>query len=166
MYVQRCPECGQRLKSNYCDICMRKVPFGGVKLANRRDPWDSHDGSSAHRQEKGHECVSFDVEKNPKTTFRSYRKSNAANKKGASVVAIILAILSLLPALFGLVEEAVESVPAPEPQYNVSDGFVEAGDLGAEDVPNVIAEEIYNAGYRKQSENTIELPAFSAIMAL
>ena len=144
MSIQRCPECGQRLKTNYCDICMRKVPFGGVRQVTRQDPWDIKDGSSAHRREKGHECVSFDMEKKPKTTFRSYRKSNAANKKGASVVAIILAILSLLPALFGLVEEAVESVPAPEPQYNVSDGFVEAGDLGAEDVPNVIAGEVYN----------------------
>ena len=144
MSIQRCPECGQRLKTNYCDICMRKVPFGGVRQVTRKDPWDIKDGSSAHRREKGHECVSFDVEKKPKTTFHSYRKSNAANKKGASVVAIILAILSLLPALFGLVEEAVESVPAPEPQYNVSDGFVEAGDLGAEDVPDVITGEVYN----------------------
>ena len=144
MSIQRCPECGQRLKTNYCDICMRKVPFGGVRQVTRQDPWDIKDGSSAHRREKGHECVSFDMEKKPKTTFRSYRKSNTVNKKGASVVAIILAILSLLPALFGLVEEAVESVPAPEPQYNVSDGFVEAGAPGAENVPNVITGEVYN----------------------
>ena len=144
MSIQRCPECGKRLKTNYCDICMRKVPFGGVRQVTRKDPWDIKDGSSAHRREKGHECVSFDMEKKPKSTVRSYRKSNTVNKKGASVVAIILAILSLLPALFGLVEEAVESVPAPEPQYNVSDGFVEAGDLGAEDVPNVITGEVYN----------------------
>ena len=144
MSIQRCPECGQRLKTNYCDICMRKVPFGGVRQVARKDPWDIKDGSSAHRREKGHECVSFDMEKKPKTTFRSYRKSNTVNKKGASVVAIILAILSLLPALFGLVEEAVESVPAPEPQYNVSDGFVEAGATGAENVPNVITGEVYN----------------------
>ena len=144
MYVQRCPECGQRLKTNYCDICMRKVPFGGVKQAERRDPWDSLDGSSSHRREKNHECISFDMQKKAKTTFRSPRKTTAVNKKGASVVAIVLAVLSLLPALFGFVEEAAESVPAPEPQYNVSDGFVEAGDLGAEDVPNVLTGEIYN----------------------
>ena len=144
MSIQRCPECGQRLKTNYCDICMRKVPFGGVRQVPRQDPWDIKDGSSAHRREKGHECVSFDMEKKPKSTVRSYRKSNTVNKKGASVVAIVLAILSLLPALFGLVEEAVESVPAPEPQYNVSDGFVEAGAPGAENVPNVITGEVYN----------------------
>ena len=157
MSIQRCPECGKRLKTNYCDICMRKVPFGGVRQVPRQDPWDIKDGSSAHRWEKGHECVSFDMEKKPKTTFRSYRKSNTVNKKGASVVAIILAILSLLPALFGLVEEAVESVPAPEPQYNVSDGFVEAGDLGAEDVPDVIAGEIYNGNGIRVTADTAGL---------
>ena len=31
MNVQRCPECGQRLNTNYCDICMKKVPFGWNK---------------------------------------------------------------------------------------------------------------------------------------
>ena len=146
MNVQRCPECGQRLKTNYCDICMRKVPFGGVKLANRRDPWDSSDGSSAHRLEKGHECVSFGEKKPVKTTFtKPQPKTAASNKKGASVVAIILAVLSLLPALFGLIEESVGSEPVPEPEYNIYEGFVLAGDPGAEDVPNVIAGEIYNA---------------------
>ena len=146
MNVQRCPECGQRLKTNYCDICMRKVPFGGVKLANRRDPWDSSDGSSAHRQEKGHACVSFGEKKPVKTTFtKPQPKTAASNKKGASVVAIILAVLSLLPALFGLIEESVGSEPVPEPEYNIYEGFVLAGDPGAEDVPNVIAGEIYNA---------------------
>lgn len=144
MYAQRCPECGKRLNTNYCDICMKKVPFGGVKLANRRDPWENRDGSSAHRMEKDHECVSF--EKPEKKSFRSPVKKQitASKKKVAPVLGIILAILSLLPALFGLVEEAAESIPAPEPQHNVSDGFVEAGDVGAEDVPNVIAGEVYN----------------------
>lgn len=146
MNVQRCPECGQRLNTNYCDICMRKVPFGGVKLAKRRDPWDSRDGSSAHRMEKNHECISFGDEKKPKkTTFTKPQKRTAApNKKGASVVAIILAVFSLLPALFGLVDEFTGSEPVLVPEYNVYEGFVVAGDPGAEDVPGVIPGEIYN----------------------
>ena len=146
MYVQRCPECGGRLNTNYCDICMRKVPFGGVKLAKRRDPWDSQDGSSAHRMEKNHECISFsDEQKSKKTTFtKPQRKTVAPNKKGASVVAIILAVFSLLPAIFGLVEEFTGSEQVLEPEYNVYEGFVVAGDPGAEDVPNVVAGEIYN----------------------
>jgi len=147
MNVQRCPECGQRLNTNYCDICMRKVPFGGVKLGKRKDPWDSADGSSAHRMEKDHECISFDTEKKPvKTTFtKPQRKTAAPNKKGASVVAIVLAVFSLLSAVFGIFEETADSIPAPEPEYNVHDGFVEAGELGAESVPGVIPGEIYNA---------------------
>jgi len=147
MNVQRCPECGQRLNTNYCDICMRKVPFGGVKLSKRRDPWDSSDGSSAHRMEKDHECISFGDEKKPKkTTFtKPKRKTVTPNKKGASIVAIILAVFSLLPALFGLIEEAVDSVAVPEPEYYSAEGFVQAGDPGAEEVPNVIAGEVYNA---------------------
>ena len=146
MYVQRCPECGGRLNTNYCDICMRKVPFGGVKLAKRRDPWDSRDGSSAHRMEKNHECISFSDDQKPKkTTFtKPQRKTVAPNKKGASVVAIILAVFSLLPAIFGLVEEFTGSEQVLEPEYNVYEGFVVAGDPGAEDVPNVVAGEIYN----------------------
>ena len=146
MNVQRCPECGQRLNTNYCDICMRKVPFGGVKLAKRRDPWDSSDGSSAHRMEKNHECISFGDEKKPKkTTFaKPNRKTVAPNKKGASIVAIVLAIFSLLSAVFGLIEESVDSV-ATSGEIDVSNGFVAAGDPGAENVPNVISGEIYNA---------------------
>ena len=156
MYVQRCPECGQRLNTNYCDICMRKVPFGGVKLANRRDPWENRDGSSAHRWEKDHECISFaDGKKAKKTTYRSYRK--AANKKGASVVAIILAIFSLLPAVFGLIEEAVDSISVREPEYSISDGFVAAGEPGAENVPGVIFQEIYNANGIRITANSAGL---------
>ena len=144
MYAQRCPECGKRLNTNYCDICMKKVPFGGVKLANRRDPWENRDGSSAHRMEKDHECVSF--EKPEKTSFPKpvKKQTTASNKKAAPLLGIILAILSLIPAMFGLFEEAVDSVAVPEPEYNIHDGFVAAGDLGAEDVPNVIAGEVYN----------------------
>ena len=144
MHVQRCPECGKRLNTNYCDICMKKVPFDGVKLANRRDPWENRDGSSAHRMEKDHECVSF--EKTDKKSFPKpvQKQTTASNKKAAPLLGIILAILSLIPAMFGLFEEAVDSVAVPEPEYNIHDGFVAAGDLGAEDVPNVIAGEVYN----------------------
>lgn len=145
MNVQRCPECGQRLNTNYCDICMKKVPFGGVKLANRRDPWESRDGSSAHRMEKDHECISFE-----KTETKSFRmpvkKQNSANrKKAAPGLGILLAVLSLLPALFGLFEEAVDSVAVPEPEYSIYEGFVAAGEPGAEDVPAILTGEIYNA---------------------
>ena len=132
MNVQRCPECGQRLQTNYCDICMRKVPFGGVKMRNRRDPWENRDASSAHRTERGHKCITF--EKNEKKIFSIPvpKKTAADKKKATSVLAIVLAILSLLPALFGLVEDMSFSEPAPQPeplpgQY---EGFVPAIEPG------------------------------------
>lgn len=142
MNVQRCPECGGRLHTNYCDICMRKVPFGGIKRETQRDPWENRDGSSAHRREKDHECIRFE---DKKTTFvKPQRKSAVGNKKGASVIAIVVAVFSLLPALFNLAEEMI-FIPAPEPEYQMLEGFVAAGDPGAENVPGVIAGEIYNA---------------------
>ena len=142
MQVQRCPECGGRLRTNYCDICLRKVPFKGVPEQKYAA------GSSAHRTEKGHECVSFGEKKKPaQSTFRTYRKSSAPNKKGASVVAIVVAVLSLLPAIFGIFEnmDFGGEMITVEPEYiNSSDGFVEAGAPGAENVPGVITGEVYN----------------------
>ena len=162
MNVQRCPECGQRLKTNYCDICMRKVPFGGVRLSERKDPWESRDGSSAHRMERGHECVSFgnerkvtwagssahrtekghtcvSFEKEVKKTLipPAKKQTPATAKKGATIFAIILGLLSLLPTFFGLVEDlfAVNEVPVPPPEASIY-----------ENVPAIASREVYNDG--------------------
>lgn len=162
MNVQRCPECGQRLNTNYCDICMRKVPFGGVKMGKRQDPWDSRDGSSAHRMEKGHECVSFGKDrkvtwagssahrmekdhecisfgKEGKKTFSKPAKKQTAagGKKAASLVAVIFGLLSLLPSLFGIFEDITMSGSevAPEPEASIQ-----------EVVPAIAPREIYREG--------------------
>ena len=162
MNVQRCPECGQRLKTNYCDICMRKVPFGGVKLSNRKDPWESRDGSSAHRMERGHECVSFgderkvtwagssahrmekghacvsfEKEANKPRTAPAKKQTPATAKKGATIFAVILGLLSLLPTFFGLVEDlfAVDEIPVPPPETSIY-----------ENVPAIESREVYNDG--------------------
>ena len=128
MNEHRCPECGQRLKTNYCDICMRKVPFGGVKLSNRRDPWEIRDASSAHRTEKDHKCITFEKEAKKPFSIPLPKKTAPDKKKATSVVAIVLAILSLLPALFGLIEEmsVPEPAPQPEPLTGQYEGFVPA----------------------------------------
>ena len=128
MNEHRCPECGQRLKTNYCDICMRKVPFGGVKLSNRRDPWEIRDASSAHRTEKDHTCITFPQKEKKPFSISLPKKTAPDKKKATSVVAIVLAILSLLPALFGLIEEmsVPEPAPQPEPLTGQYEGFVPA----------------------------------------
>lgn len=142
----RCPECGQRLKTNYCDICMRKVPFGGVKREKRREPWEMKDGSSAHRREKGHECISFEKEEKKPSRSLVPKTSVSNPKKVLQVLASIMAIISVLSAVFSIVEDfsGTESIAVPEPAANIYDGFVAAGDPGAEDVPKVTPGEIYN----------------------
>ena len=70
MRIQRCPECGIRLKSSYCDICMKRVPFSGIPA---KQTFQHEEGSSAHRMEN-HSCLSFGDERSrrpsrPKTSF-------------------------------------------------------------------------------------------------
>ena len=158
MKVQRCPECGGRLKSNYCDICMRRVPFGGVTLKKYREPWDMRDTSSAHSMEKGHECVTFGEERkvtwagssahrtekdhrcvtfgDPKASGRPVRTANTTSQTSkkksptvAKLVAIFVAVTSLLPAACGIMTEVLENVfspdPVPEPGY-IQEAVVDA----------------------------------------
>ena len=143
MSIHRCPECGARLQTNYCDICMRKVPFAGARPQKYRDPWEM---SSAHREEAGHKCITFDVPATPskkqtftkpKTTFTkptpAFPKRKPAQKKQpkvTTVVAIVLAILSLLPSLFGLLEDV--HIDNPKPGYDV-EAFVMDGQMPAMD---------------------------------
>lgn len=142
MDIQRCPECGGRITTNYCDVCMKRVPFRGVSKQMYKEPWES---SSAHREEKDHTCVSFGISKpRPVKTVTFPKKKKAARNpspKKASAIAIVVAVLSLLPAFFGFVEDAVDSVkaPAPEPDYNY-EAFVTG------DVPRITPTELYNDG--------------------
>lgn len=139
MEVQRCPECGNRLTTNYCDVCMKKVPFRGAALRRHKDPWDT---SSAHREEDGHECVSFDTEqpkiKPVKTVTFPKKKTNVKTQK-AKAVAIVVAMLSLLPAIFGILEDVTDIGAAPEPEY-----YYEAFVTG--EVPQITPMELYNDG--------------------
>ena len=137
MQANRCPECGQRLNTNYCDICMRKVPFAGGRPRKYRDPWDY---SSSHREETGHKCITFDTPETttskqtftankttfPKQTpvFPQRKQSKQSKSKAATVVAIVLAIVSLLPSVFGLFESMDVSEPVPE--YNLEAFYPEA----------------------------------------
>lgn len=139
MAIQRCPECGQRLKTNYCDICMRKVPFAGKRTKAVLDPWEY---SSAHREEKGHQCVSFGDETPKKTLPKPViTKPKTSNKTAVSVIAVVMGILSLLPALFGIFESAFEDnfEAVPQPEYNMDSYVVEYED-------SIETTELYNDG--------------------
>ena len=137
MEVQRCPECGGRLQTNYCDICLRKVPFKGVPA---KQTWQHVDGSSAHREEN-HECISFDdAERKLRKTRRLPKQKQPVkdSKKTATIVAIVLAAMSVVSSLFGLVEGLMEE--GPHMEYNQEAYITEA------DVPAITATEIYNDG--------------------
>ena len=112
MEIQRCPECGIRLKTNYCDVCMKRVPFKGVPA---KQTFQHYEGSSAHRTEKGHECVSFEEKKKKSFSFPAKKKTAADNKKAISVLAIFVALLGLLPTIFGIFEDLTYAEPVPEP---------------------------------------------------
>lgn len=149
MQFQRCPECGGRLKTNYCDVCLRKVPFKG--LPDRKYTV----GSSAHREEN-HDCIDFDFEQKPKKARQKIRKKPVVVKGLLTkTIAIGVALLSVSSGLFGLLEESADV--SPEPAVNVQDGFVEAGAYGAEGVPNVIAGELYNANGIRLTADTAGL---------
>lgn len=141
MAVQRCPECGNRLNSNYCDICMKRVPFRGLAARKYRDPWDM---SSAHREEDGHTCIRFDAQQ-PKAkpvqtaTFPKTEKAPARKKTKAQAIAIVVAVVSLLPALVNFFVGIVEEIAVAEPEYNY-EAYVEA------DVPQITPTELYNDG--------------------
>ena len=148
MEVQRCPECGGRITTNYCDVCMKKVPFRGTVLRRHKDPWDT---SSAHREEQNHECVSFDTQQpkvKPIKTVTFPRGKKKAPTKKAQAVAIVVAVLSLLPAIFGIFEDAVDLGAAPEPEYNY-EAFVTG------EVPQITPMELYN-------DNEIQVTVASA----
>jgi len=138
MQVQRCPECGIRLTTNYCDICMRRVPFKGVPA---KTTFQHVEGSSAHREEN-HECISFDKpEKKPKVTIRTLqtnRKKFAPKAKTTKVAAVgvIIAALSIITSVFGIVGDLIEDDPVPDYNYEAY----------AEDaqVPQITPMEIFN----------------------
>lgn len=138
MQIQRCPECGIRLKRNYCDVCMKKVPFKGVP---EKRTYQHYEGSSAHRTERGHECVSFDTLEKKKKTFTRKSSNPQATKQKAKLSAVILVVISAISTLFGVIEDVIPN----EPDYSYEE-FIQAGESGAENVPNITPTVLYTDG--------------------
>lgn len=114
MQIHRCPECGIRLNTNYCHICMKRVPLKGLP---EKRTFQHREGSSSHRTEQGHECVSFDTDqtRKKKPLFPVQRKRTGKGAKKASIVAIVVAAMSVISSLIGLAEDITGSEPVPEP---------------------------------------------------
>ena len=132
MKVQRCPECGIRLKTNYCDICMKRVPFTGVPA---KQTFQHAEASSAHRMEKGHTCVSFERKEKKTFPMPANKQQTMDPRKLLRIVAIIFALITLVPTLFSIVQELTYSEPIPEPEP-----------ILVGDVPAIEPREVYNDG--------------------
>lgn len=143
MQVVRCPECGNRLTTGYCPMCMKRVPL----LAQKKEtPWQQRKYGQSDLDEE-HTCIRFDElpekPQRPAFTMGSGRKQQKKlGIKPAAIVAAVVAVLSLLSS----VSELFDSVtPEPEPDIDYS-AYIEAGQPGAEGVPAMEATELYREG--------------------
>ena len=119
----RCPQCGYRLKTNQCPICLTRVPFPGVD-------WK----------------VTVEAEK-PKKQFRlpidmEKMKKAAKNRKkpvSMAVVGVVLAVFSMLSSAL----ESCDGFDSYTPDYDY-DAYVAAGVGEAADVPEIDPQYIYD----------------------
>lgn len=147
MQVVRCPECGNRLSSGYCPMCMKRVPI----LAQKKEtPWQQRKYNRPGTDED-HTCISFDElptksRQNPIFTIGSERKQKKKlGKKPAAIAAVVVAVLSLLPTIADIFDTISTGIAEPEPDIDYS-AYIEAGQPGAENVPAIEATEIYREG--------------------
>lgn len=136
----RCPECGMRLRSSYCDICMRRIPLQspGALPANYKEK----DTSSSHREED-HSCITFDTPQKTGARVSATRRSAGQVRRKPQAVKLILiltVVLSLLTFLYALVDSDGSTGPEVDPE-----AFFPAGTPGAQDVPSIDPVELYSA---------------------
>ena len=150
MSVVRCPECGNRLKTNYCDMCMKTVPFPG--LQNKSNNWQSRKYESPY--EEDHDCIDFDEVEKPKRTYRktvvtsfgnaSKRKTTDQKKKKITTIAVVMAIISLVSSLSSLFEDISSDVPEPDRSVEVyNDAYVPGGQVDGLELSSVVPAQIY-----------------------
>ena len=157
MKIVRCPECGNRLKTNYCDMCMKRVPVYVPRTGGSVQQY------TPPKKTKGHTCISFEQSQEggkkqipnvfTKVAQANQQRRNAQNnKKSTTVVAIVLAAVSLISSLAGIFAEVTEEPAVPEPDsaiqeltYNWDEEYyTPAGEPGAEELMELIPAEIYN----------------------
>ena len=86
----RCPDCGYRLKTNECPICLKRVPFPAVvKQKTTQTPSYTEPKWATEKKPKRQFHIPVDMGKVKKFT-KSKKKS-----KPAAVVAVVLAVSGL-----------------------------------------------------------------------
>lgn len=139
MQVVRCPECGNRLDAGWCHMCMKRIPIVAQK---KEDSWRER----KYENDVDHKCISFeqpqqkarthttaaglerpgfDMGKPPinmgKTTvWPSAKKSTAKQpKKQATVIAIVLAVISLVSTVFEGIDTIFDDPVVLEPEHEI-----------------------------------------------
>ncbi len=157
MKIVRCPECGNRLKTNYCHMCMKRVPVYVPRTGESAQQY------TPPKKTGGHTCISFEQpqesgKKQIPDVFtkvaqaNQQRRSAKNNKKSTTAVAIGLAVLSLISSLAGVFSEVTEETVVPRPDFAVEeltynwdeDFYTPAGEPGAESLQELVPAEIYN----------------------
>lgn len=154
MAVVRCPECGNRLRTNYCDMCMKTVPFPG--LQKKATNWQARKYESPY--EEDHTCIDFDEGKPRKhtATVRTFtvptkkKAQTQTKKKKVTTIAVVLAVISLMSSLGSLFEGISEEFgePVPEPDYAVdvyNDEYVPGSGVDGLEFSAVVPAQIYHS---------------------
>jgi len=122
----RCPDCGYRLKTSECPICLKRVPF--PKTAVQKSPGVQKTGPRVK--------VSF-----PKAAPN--RKNRAAGRK----LKIFWTVIALVAAFAPLVGELMDVITPPQPEP-VREGYYEdylpAGAEGAGHIPTIETQTLYD----------------------
>jgi hypothetical protein len=129
-----------RLRSSYCDICMRRIPLQSPGALPAK--YKEKDTSSSHREED-HSCITFDTpQKTGARVSATRRSAGQVHRKPQAVklLLILTIVMSLLTFLYALVDSDGSTGPEVDPE-----AFFPAGTPGAQDVPSIDPVALYSA---------------------
>ncbi len=136
MKVVRCPECGNRLDAGWCHMCMKRIPIAAQK---KEDSWRQR----KYENDADHKCISFEQPRQKERThanaagvgrpagntgklpvklavWTSTKKSASKQpKKQATVIAIVLAVISLVSTVFEGIDTIFDDPIVLEPEQEI-----------------------------------------------
>ena len=123
----RCPDCGYRLKSNQCPICLKRVPFAGVKTQQTQPR------QSLPEKPRKQFHIPIDLEKMKKAA------KTKKKPKATAVIGIVLVLISVISSIM----ESCDGSDSYTPEYDY-DAYVAAGVGEAAGVPEIAPQYIYD----------------------